>query len=197
MKDFKMKTFAKIISGLALASASLYAAAAPISVTDNTGVLNLAVTDTASNSFTIDLTDDGFGFVPGAGSVSSGTLHVTLSDLLNSNEQWWIYLGSNLTTAALSGHNIANNGVMEIKDIVLDAAALADLSADGKLLVTFKATLQGGNDETANYSVVSASLNAVAQGTSVPANSVPEPASLGLMGITLAGLAAVRRRKQK
>ena len=189
-----MNAFTKILSGLALATASLYAAAAPISVTD-TMVLNLPVTDTAPNSFIINLTDNGSAYVAGAGSVTSAMLHLVLSDPLASNEKYSIFFGSNLTTAALAANNIVNSGTQTI-DIALDAAALADLSLDGKLTVILMAALQGRNDETANYLAVSSTLDAN-PGAGSGAASIPEPASLGLMGITLAGLAATRRRKQK
>jgi hypothetical protein len=192
-KDVHMNALTKILSGLALATASLYAAAAPISVTD-TMVLNLPVTDTAPNSFIIDLTDNGSGYVAGAGSVTSAMLHLVLSDPLASNEQYSIFFGSN-PTAAVAANNIVNSGTQTI-DIALDAVALADLSLDGKLTVILMAALQGRNDETANYLAVSSTLDAN-PGAGSGAASIPEPASLGLMGITLAGLAATRRRKQK
>ncbi len=186
-----MNAFTKILSGLALASASLYAAAAPISVTD-TMTLNLPVTSVAQSSFIIDLTDNGSAYVAGAGSVTSANLLLILSDPLGGNEKYSIFFGTN-PTAALATNNIANTGTQTIT-IALDAAALADLSLDGKLTVILQAALQGGDDGTANYLAVSSTLNA---NPGTGAASIPEPASLGLMGITLAGLAATRRRKQK
>ena len=184
-----MNAFSKILSGLALASASLYAAAAPISVTD-TMTFTLPVTDTAPNSFTIDLTNDSSGYIAGAGSVTGAQLHLVLTDPQGSNEKFSIFLGSN-TTAAFADINI--NGSRTI-DITLDSAALIDLSIDGKLLVTLTAELLGRNDPTANYVAISSTLDV---NPVTGAASIPEPASLGLMGITLAGLVATRRRKQK
>lgn len=184
-------TLIKLVAGLTLATSSLYALAAPISVTDML-TLNLAVSDTAPKSFTIDLTDDGTAYVAGAGSVTNATLHLVLSDPLASNEKYSVFFGSN-PIAVLSGNNIVNTGSQTF-DIVLDSATLIDLSIDGKLTVNLMAALQGGNDNIANYLAVSSRLEA---NPVAPAAAIPEPGSLGLMGITLAGLAAVRRRKQK
>lgn len=186
------KTLIQILSGLALVSASLYAAAAPISVTD-TMTLNLAVSATSPKSFIINLNDDGTAYSFGAGSVTSAILHLALSDPLGSNEKYSIFFGSN-TTAALAGNNIVNSGTQTV-NITLDAAALTDLSLDGKLIVTLKAALQGGNDTIANYLAVSSSLEA---NPGAPAATViPEPGSLGLMGLILAGLAVVRGPKNR
>lgn len=185
-----MNAISKILSGLALASASLYAAAAPISVTD-TMSLSLPVTSAAATSFIIDLTDNSTSYVAGPGSVINATLRLVLSDPLQGNEKYSIFFGSN-PVAAIAGNNIVNSGTQTMT-VALDAVALADLSADGKLTVILRAALQGGDDGVANYLAVSSVLDA----NPVAAESIPEPASLGLMGITLAGLVATRRRKQK
>jgi hypothetical protein len=186
-------TFTKIVAALALATSSMYAAAAPITVVD-TMTANLAISDTDSPTkfFTINLNDNGTAYVFGAGSVTSATLRLVLSDPLAGNEKYSIFLGSN-PVALVSANNIVNTGTQAF-DFVLDSIALADLSLDGKLDVFFKAALQGGNDNIANYVAVSSRLvaNPVAE-----ASDIPEPGSIGLMGLALAGLAAVRRRKQK
>ncbi len=183
------QTWNKIVAAMALATCTVCASAAPISVTD-TMTLNLAVTNTAPKSFTINLNDNGTAYLFGLGSVTNANLHLTLDDPLGANEKYAVFLGSS-TVASLAGNNI--NGI-RIFDIILDAAALADLSIDGLLTVRFEAALQGQNDNLANYLAVSSRLEANPAGD---AAAVPEPGSLGLMGITLAGLAAVRRRKPK
>ncbi|MES2756827.1 MAG: PEP-CTERM sorting domain-containing protein [Pseudomonadota bacterium] len=183
-------TLLKFVSALALATCSLCATAAPISVTD-TMTLNLPVTNTAQNSFTINLLDNGTAYVAGVGSVVNATLHLTLSDPLGGNERYSIFFGSN-PNAVLSSNNITSTAMF---DIVLDAAALADLSFDGQLQVILRSALQGRDDDTANYLAVSSRLDANQAGGGAAA--IPEPASFGLMAIALAGLAAVRRRKQK
>jgi hypothetical protein len=182
-------TFTKIAAALAFATVSLSAAAAPISVTDSQ-TLNLAVTIPAPKTYVFDLTDNGTLYTAGVGSVTSATLQLFFSDPLGANEKYAVYLGTS-ATAALSGNNLSDG---DTHTILLNAAALADLSLDGKLSVRFEAALQGGNDTIANYTVTSAVLRA---NPVIEASAIPEPASLGLMGIALAGLTAVRRRKQK
>jgi hypothetical protein len=178
IKEVKMKKIIKMISALALVSASGYAAASII-VAETTPV-TLAVSSTAPKTFDINLTDD-VGYTGNA--LLDATLHLVFSDPLGGNERVSIFFGTNPVAAYTTTGQVAASA-----DIALDAAALADLMADGHLIVKFTAGLQGGNDQIDNYQVDSVSLNA---------HQVPEPASLGLMGITLAGLAAIRRRKQK
>jgi hypothetical protein len=193
-----MKAITKLLSTLALVSAAAGAMATPI--TFDTVLVNLEVTQSSPQQFVINITDDTIPYVPTT-PITSATLHLFLSDptvagVRDTNEEYFVYFGDSLT-AALSGHNISKDGAAF--DIVLDAAAIADLKFDGLLTVKLSSALQGGNDTVANYFANTAFLtidNGTGSGGSSNGN-VPEPASLGLFGITLAGLAAVRRRKQK
>jgi hypothetical protein len=180
-----MKSFAKLISAIALASASVSALAYPIATPIQT--LNLDVASNAPASFSFDLTNSDPSYIAGASTLDSAVLHLTLSDPLGGNEKYSVFFGS-AVTAAYSSQNVVNNGNIVSFDVILDALARQDLMADGKILVTFKAALQGGDDGIANYRVDSATLSA---------NAVPEPATLSLMGLALAGLGVSRRRKQK
>lgn len=186
-----MNHISKLFTGLALIAAAGSAAATPLT---DTIVVNTAVTNLAPYTFTIDINDDVVPFNPLTNTLSNAILHLNVADTSGGNEKYAVYFGNN-ATAAFSGNNI---NAATTFNITLDAAALLDLKTDGLLTVTLKAALQGGDDGVANYNLTGASLTADVgslQTAAAPA-SVPEPATLALLGITLLGFGAARARKQ-
>lgn len=192
-----MKTVTKILSGVVLASAAAIAAATPI--TFDTVLVNKEVTNTSPQDFSFDLTDDTLAQYQVNTAISSAELHLKLTDpavpgVTDTNEVIKVFFGDNPLAALIRGSIGPNSETM--LTIALDSTAIADLKFDGKLTVHLTADKQGQNDVVANYFANDAYLTVTLDGGSSQ-GKVPEPASLGLFGITLAGLAAVRRRKQK
>jgi hypothetical protein len=173
-----MNILAKLASTVAVLSFTSYAAATPIPATQ-------LVTDTAPYAFTFDMSSD-----PALSTMTSATLHFELTDIGTDNEQYNIFFGNNPLTA-VTGTNI-NKTQATVLDITLDSTAFADLKADGKLLITLTAGLQGGNSTTADYYINGPTVTTV----EAAQTNVPEPASLALFGIAMLGFGAARARKQ-
>jgi hypothetical protein len=87
-----MKSFAKIISAIALASASVSAMAYPIATPSLP--LNLDVAGKAPASFVFDLNNINPGYIAGQSTLDSAFLHVSLSDPLGGNEQYLVFFGN-------------------------------------------------------------------------------------------------------
>ncbi|MCC6071108.1 PEP-CTERM sorting domain-containing protein [Massilia sp. GCM10020059] len=139
----------------------------------------------ASYSFTHSFLDEATPYVADVDSLTAATLTIRLQDNGNSqggDETFRFVFGGQ----TFSGSNQTNAPF----DYVINVgSALAGLSADGILDVTIFA-------DSGSFRFVSSTLNIIgARGEVPPTEDIPEPLSIALMGLGLAGLTAARRRK--
>jgi len=133
--------------------------------------------------YTHDFTQE--GFVIGKTTYLDALLSVRLTDGAAS-EGGIIKIGSQSKTfsAVENGSNDKPAPAGSYYTIALNAAALADLNADGKVSFTIKGT--SGDFYFAGSTMTVNAANAA---------DVPEPMSLGLLAIGMLGLGAARRRR--
>ncbi|MDQ2822892.1 MAG: PEP-CTERM sorting domain-containing protein [Pseudomonadota bacterium] len=130
-------------------------------------------------SYTFDMAS--YSYVLDKTTYDSGILSIRLTDKAGT-ESGYITFGSQKLTFGNLTKETNNTAGGDIFTLKLNAANLDDLNKDGK--IAFSVTGTGGD-----FYFASATLAAT------DANAVPEPLSLGLLGIGFLGLGAARCRK--
>lgn len=181
-----MKIFKQLLVTLFAIGSIGSAAATPISVDEAFGTSKVAIVSSGTvYSFTIGLGSD---FTVGFDELTSASLFLRLSDPLKGLEQYAFVIGTDADAQVFtkSGNNNVNNGNNAVDhEVVLNAHSIDLLNEYGFLKVFLKVNAGG------NYTFEGATL----QGEGLAGVPVPEPLTLALMGIALAGAGVARRRK--
>lgn len=190
-------TLKRTLAAIVLASTAGIAAATPTPISDTVNFSpNVTLTfgtALASLTYTHDFTDNSPAYDPLVDMMTSAVLTIFLKDTGRDNggsESFSFLIGSTGATQLFTGSNTPNGSTAYPTTLV---SALATLSSTGMLDVTVTAL---AGSFVLEKSIVDAAFderNPDVPGTSI---DVPEPVSLGLFAIGLAGFAAARRRRQ-
>lgn len=182
-----MKQFIKFAAAAAVLVSSTLASAAVITlpmtqtVTPTTPFL---VTSTNAFTYTFDFTGASYGYVAGSDTIGKGWLSVLLND--NGGAETYKFLLN--STTFVTDTNTPSSELYN--KLSITSTPLASLSTDGKVMLTISAS-------AGSFKLVSSTLDAEVTRTIADPAQVPEPLSIALFGLGLAGMTVVRRKARR